>query len=147
MSPKLVRTLFGRFQNLNLLVLREDLRRGDVAHGDWASIGTLCPLAHGLSAGRLVGELRRLSQAINLEEACCAAAKCLGVLPIEVYHFVREWDDSGRLGVARLAQRLDELWAERLADADCVQDILTGRELMDEDGCMCGLSSCQGFAD
>jgi len=131
MTGRLVRTLFGRFQNPNLLVLREDLRRGDVTQGDWSSIGTLCPLAHGLSAGRVIGELRRLSQAINLEEASVAAAKCLGVLPVDVYQFVRMWDDSGRLGVDWLAQRLDELWAERLADADCVQEILTSPQTIE----------------
>jgi hypothetical protein len=52
----LIRQLFGRFHNLNLAVLREDLRRGWAIRGDWASSGHLCPLAHGLSAGQIVQE-------------------------------------------------------------------------------------------
>ena len=52
-SDLLIRDLFGRFQNLNLLILREDLRRGWAARGDWAENRSLCPLAHGLTSGQI----------------------------------------------------------------------------------------------
>lgn len=128
MGPqRLIHELFGRFQNLNLLVLRENLRRGKTTRGDWSSSRTLCPLAHGLSAGEIVQELHALSRAVNLEQTCLAAAKHLGALPIDVYHFVRLWDESTHFGPAWLFGQLDLLWDERLADADCVQSLLVTR--------------------
>jgi hypothetical protein len=123
-SQHLVRELFGRFHSLNLAVLREDLRRAEVAFGDWSGTGTLCPLAHGLSAGQLICELRHLSQAVDLQAACRAAARWLGTKPIHVYDFVRQWDDGGQRSLDWLAQQLDALWKERLADADCLQTVL-----------------------
>jgi hypothetical protein len=122
----LVRNLFGRFQNLNLLFLREDVRRGWAARGDWSSSGNLCPLAHGLTCGEVVRQLRWLSQAFNIDVACREAAKHLGALPIDVSRFVTLWDGSAQFGPEWLARQLDALWAERLADADCVQSVLAG---------------------
>jgi len=124
-----VRTLFSHFQNLNLLVLREDLRRGWTARGDWSSSGTLCPVAHGLPAGVVVQQLRWISQAVNLEEACRTAARHLGASPTEVYQFVCRWDESSRFSADTLLHQLDEIWTERLADADCLQSIIVGDPL------------------
>jgi hypothetical protein len=120
----LVHELFGRFQNLNLAVLREDLRRGLTAKGDWASSGNLCPLAHGMSDGEVVRQLRCISQAINLEDACREAARHLGAAPIDVYRFVCLWDETSECESGWLAQQLDELWAERLEDAEFMQLVL-----------------------
>jgi hypothetical protein len=121
----LVRNLFGQFQNLNLLILREDLRRGWAARGAWSSGGNLCPLAHGLGGGAIVLALQRLSKAVDLEQASLDVARRLGVLPIDVYRFVRFWDDPQRFVSPNwLLGQLDALWAERLADGDCVQSIL-----------------------
>jgi hypothetical protein len=120
----LVRGLFSRFENLNLVMLREDLRRGLAARGDWLSSGSLCPLAHGLSDGEVVRQLRCLSQAVSLEEACCKAAAHLGAPAGDVHRFATLWDDSASFGPDWLFGQLDALWEERLEDADCVQAIL-----------------------
>jgi hypothetical protein len=126
-ADPLVHNLFGRFQNLNLLILREDVRHGWAARGEWSSRGHLCPLAHGLTSGEDVLRLRRLSKAFDLEQVCREAARQLGALPIDVYRFVLLWDDSQRfVGPSWLLEQLDALWAERLADADCVQSVLVG---------------------
>jgi hypothetical protein len=122
----LVRDLFSRFENLNLLMLREDLRRGLAARGDWLSSGTLCPLAHGLSDGEVVRHLRCVSQAVNLEEACRVAGEHLGAPAQAVYRFVSLWDDSERHSADWLLGQLDGLWLERLEDAECVQAVLEG---------------------
>jgi len=123
-------------------VLREDLRRGWAIRGDWASSGHLCPLAHGLSAGQIVQELRCVSQAVNLEEACRAAAKYLGALPIDVYRFVNLWDESGHCGPEWLLGQLDMLWTERLVDADCVQNLLLTPTENVEKNCHEALVTC-----
>src|SRR6476659_1818863 len=116
----LVHELFSRFENLNLVILREDLRRGLAARGDWMSSGTLCPLAHGLSGGTLVRQLRCVSQAVNLEEACRVAGEHLGAPAAAVYRFVNLWDDSDRFGADELLGQRDLLWQERLEDAECM---------------------------
>src|SRR5439155_7497834 len=87
----LIHALFGRFQNLNLLILREDLRRGLVARGNWLDGGDLCPVAHGLADGVAVAQLCWQSQAIGLKQACHGAARYLGALPADVYRFVELW--------------------------------------------------------
>jgi hypothetical protein len=122
----LVRELFSRFENLNLLTLREDLRRGLAARGDWLSSGMLCPLAHGLSNGEVVRHLRCVSQAVHLEEACRVAGEQLGAPAEAVYRFVNLWDDSERHSAEWLQGQLDVLWLERLEDAECVQAVLEG---------------------
>jgi hypothetical protein len=68
-------SLFAHFQNLNLLVLIEDLRRGLAASGNWAFDHTLCPVSHGMPDGATVGQLQYLSQAADLETACALAAQ------------------------------------------------------------------------
>src|SRR5262245_55110697 len=118
----LIHNLFGRCQHLLLLILREDLRRGLVARGYWLDGGYLCPLAHGLADGIEIEQLRWQSQAIGLKQACYGAARYLGALPSEVYRFVELWDQSSRQNW--LLEQLDDLWQERLADAESVQSFL-----------------------
>ncbi|HMC64096.1 MAG TPA: hypothetical protein VKI65_04090, partial [Gemmataceae bacterium] len=55
-------------------------------------------------------------------QACHGAARYLGALPADVYRFVELWDQSCRQDW--LLEQLDELWQERLADAESVQLIL-----------------------
>jgi hypothetical protein len=118
----LVREIFGHFANLNLLALLEDLRHGQIAKGDWSSNQSLCPVAHGMEDGEAVRQLRAATQAINLEAACRFAARRLLAYPHSVYDFVRWWDSLG--DIRWLLSELEQLWADRLADADTVQGIL-----------------------
>ena len=122
----LVRDVFGRFQNLNLAVLIHDLYGGRTVRGRWSSLDdrrSLCPISHGMADGAIVEQLRWASQAIDIEKACSVAAWHLGTHPITVYRFVRQWDSLG-WGTGWLIGQLEELWADRLADADTVQEIL-----------------------
>ena len=119
----MIRSVFGPFQNLNLLVLLEDLRHGRTAQGDWSYGDQLCPVAHGLASGRLVCDLETLDQAVSLGRACDLAARYLGADPSSVYRFVRYWDTQAFSPVWLLHQ-LEELWNERRADAEAVQKML-----------------------
>lgn len=77
-----VYTVFGRFQNLNLLALLQDLRQGRTASQAWLSIDAqLCPVAHGLPQGSQVQEVRALGQLANLSVGCDRAAHYLGADP------------------------------------------------------------------
>src|SRR5262245_47233485 len=118
-----IRRVFGHFQNLNLLVLVEDLRGARTAHRAWASGALLCPVAHGLPTGRVVGDLRFLEQAAHLGRACDYAARHLGADPAAVFHFVRRWDEDA-LSPGWVLQQLEGLWEERLTDAEAVQELL-----------------------
>jgi hypothetical protein len=119
-----VRQVFAHFQNLNLRVLIEDLRRGQFTRGNWSFEEDLCPVAHGLPSGRAVGLLRYLSQAVDLPRACRHAAEELGGSPRFIERFVLGWD-SGDMCPEWLLHQLEALWAERLADAEAVQSLLT----------------------
>ncbi len=118
----LVREVFGHFPNLSLIALIQDLRYGHIAKGDWSSSHSLCPVAHGMVDGEGVNQLSAATQAINLQAACRAAARRLLAQPRSVYDFVRWWDSLG--DTARLLGELEQLWADRLADADTVQRIV-----------------------
>jgi hypothetical protein len=120
-----IREVFGHFQNLNLLALLHDLRDGRTARHAWLSGSLLCPLAHGLPAGEQVRELNALGQTADLGKGCDYAARHLGAAPAAVQHFVRSWDGEA-LGSAWLRRQLEELWHERQADADAVQELLQG---------------------
>ena len=73
-NDRLIQNLFGRLQNLNLLVLMESLRRDQTAKRDWSTSDGLCPVAYGLPEGRLVQEARYLSQAAIIRAACWYSA-------------------------------------------------------------------------
>ncbi len=119
----LIQSLFGRFQNLNLMILREDLRRGSVATSTWFGSRALCPLAHGLMNADMAQQLLWPSRASKSERAYRIAARQLGVPLSDVDRFVRLWD-SNEFGPDWLADQLDILWWERRADADLMQTIL-----------------------
>ena len=118
------RHVFGGFHNLNLLSLRENLRSERVAHGAWLTGGLLCPVAHGLPSGRHVREVIALGVA-DLMYGCEYAARLVGTDPTTAAGFVAWWDGN-YLSTFSLLQQLDELWRERLADADAVQNVLQG---------------------
>jgi hypothetical protein len=119
-----IREVFAHFQNLNLLALLQDLRSGQTARRSWFSTGSLlCPVAHGLSDGQQVRELSALGQDADLDAGCAFAAQHLGAAREAVLRFVRLWDEE----VFRndwLLQQLEEIWDERLVDAEAVQDLL-----------------------
>lgn len=121
--------VFGHFQNLNLLVLLDDLRTGRTARGAWASGLLLCPIAHGMPDGQLVGDLQYLSHAEELDRACDYAARHLGADPAAVVWFVDLWD-SRPAAADWLILQLEALWAERLEDADAVQSVLVPAPLV-----------------
>lgn len=123
LSRGIVQNLFGRFQNLNLLVLIQSLRRGQAARGDWSASTGLCPVAHGLSEGRLVQEAQFLSQADDLQAACWYTARQLGINPQEVQRFVDWWDSAGANSEEWLLEQLERIWQERLDDALAVQEV------------------------
>jgi hypothetical protein len=118
-----IRSIFSRFQNLNLLALMHDLADDQVARRSWSSAGVLCPVAHGLAEGKQVQQLTELGQAADLQAGCGYAAGQLGAEPAEVLRFVHYWDE-GLVRSATLLQELRDLWQERLADACAVQDVL-----------------------
>ncbi len=120
-----IHSVFGHFQNLNLLALLQDLREGRTARQAWLAGSLLCPVAHGLPHGAQVQRLRELGQAADLSEGCDFAARHLGADPEAVLRFVRSWDDEVLSGDALLRQ-LEELWQERLADAEAAQALMQG---------------------
>jgi hypothetical protein len=120
-----VREVFGYFQNLNLLALIQDLRRGQTARGEWASGNWLCPVAHGLPSGRHVREVVGLAQTSGLDLSSIYAAEHIGADAVTVIRFVEAWDEEPNYAV-RLLRQLEELWNERLADADAVQEVIQG---------------------
>jgi hypothetical protein len=117
--------VFGHFQNLNLLVLLDDLRRERVTHNAWAAGKLLCPIAHGMPFGQLVSDLRYLGQTAKLERACDYAARQLGAEPANVRRFVDLWD-SHTFSTNWLLCQLEHVWHERQADADAVQEVING---------------------
>jgi hypothetical protein len=121
-SPS-IQSVFGHFQNLNLLVLLQDLRLGRLARHAWQDGPLLCPVAHGLPAGDRVQELNVMGQAADVSEGCLHAARLLGADPDAVLRFVRFWDQE-HINSNVLRRQLDEMWAERLADARAVQEFL-----------------------
>jgi hypothetical protein len=118
-----IHAVFGHFQNLNLLALLHDLRDGRTARQAWFSGSLLCPVAHGLSTGPQVEEVNARGQAADLGNGCHFAARLLGAQPDAVLHFVRNWDDEG-ISRCWLLQQLEEMWEERLADAQALQEVL-----------------------
>jgi hypothetical protein len=126
-----IHEVFGHFQNLNLLVLMQDLCAGQIARQSWSTGSSLCPIAHGLPAGRDVRRLVVMGQEADLRRGCAFAAGVLGVDGEAVYRFVRGWDEQGMDG-ALLLRDLEELWQERLADALAMQEVLEPTPMVDD---------------
>jgi hypothetical protein len=118
-----IRAVFGRFQNLNLLALLHDLRGGRTALHAWSVGEFLCPVAHGLPGGSDVKNLAVLGQTTDLGHGCDYAARQLGADTTAVLRFVRSWDEQ-MLSRDELLRQLQEMWEERLADAQTMQQFL-----------------------
>jgi hypothetical protein len=118
-----IQAIFGYFENLNLLILMEDLRRSQTARDGWSTGRLLCPIAHGLPSGDQVRELNMLGQTADLSYGCDYAARHLGANPATVMRFVCSWDDE-TLSQNWLLLQLEELWYERLDNAEAVQEML-----------------------
>lgn len=130
----IIRDIFGHFQNLNLLSLLHDLRQDRTVRQTWASGRLLCPVAHGLADGQQVQRLRVLGQIAELGQGCDLAARQLGADPVAVFRFVRSWD-AEEISRDWLWQQLNELWQERLADAEAVQELLQVSSPIRDPGC------------
>src|SRR3954454_22808273 len=115
-----IRDIFGRFQNLNLLALLQDLRAGRIARHGWLVGDRLCPVAHGLPAGR---QVKNLKSDDDLKDDCWYASRHLGADEEAILRFVVAWDEE-RLHPDVLRRHLEELWHERLADAVAMQEVL-----------------------
>ncbi|HEV8061859.1 MAG TPA: hypothetical protein VGP68_18415 [Gemmataceae bacterium] len=118
-----IQAIFGYFENLNLLILMEDLRNRQTARQGWSTGRLLCPIAHGLPTGDQVRELNMLGQTADLSQGCDYAARHLGANPAAVMRFVCSWDDA-TLSQDWLLFQLEELWYERLENAEAVQEML-----------------------
>jgi hypothetical protein len=110
---------FAPFKCLNLAVLRESVQRGQVAFGLWAikedpwegGNVQLCPIAHGWDRYRY--------------DDVTSPAIFAGVPSLDVERFLEWWDGVDEDAARRLlSEALDELWAERVADADVVQSVI-----------------------
>lgn len=106
---EIIRKFFEPFQNLNMVVLMDNLRMGNAITGSFLEkkeFKRMCPLSHGL---------RRLGN----EE-----------LDLVVEAFGSDWNeftevwDSGELCQQELLTELEAIYAERLADADAVQEVI-----------------------
>jgi hypothetical protein len=122
-TDPIIHGVFGHFQNLNLLALLHDLRSGHTTRGRWFSGTDLCPVAHGMPVGRLVSELHFLGQTAALERGCDYAARHLGADAGSVRRFVELWD-TRTFSRSWLLRQIKDLWQERLADAETMQEIL-----------------------
>jgi len=117
-----ISSIFARFQNLNLVFLIEDLRRGLTARGSWLEHANLCPVAHGMPDGDTIEHLEYLNHARNLDAACTFAARALRARPGEVELFVERWDETPL--APWLLEELEQIWKERWEDAEFMQEIL-----------------------
>jgi hypothetical protein len=81
-------------------------------------------VAHGLPADQQVREVCSADlEPGYLNRACIFAARILGAKPEEVVHFVECWDRD-RISDHELRVQLEQLWQERLGDAELMQEFL-----------------------
>jgi hypothetical protein len=136
--------IFSRFQNLNLLFLIQDLRNDKVAIRCWRTFreegtNTLCPLMHGAPGD--------INDNVSMQNVYAMLCKYSGVPVKQLIEFVNYWDgprigdssvwnpvvllDELKADIARsssvrteLYTLLKEIYDERLADANAVQEVL-----------------------
>src|SRR5216683_1552756 len=100
---KLMRDIFSRFQNVNLLALIYDLEEGLVAKECWVEDdGRMCPAQHG---GRNHEDLGNLNSICGL------------------WKLIDLWDD-GEIKGDEMLSVCRSIFAERLADAEAGQNVL-----------------------
>lgn len=136
MTAQELKTIFSRFQNLNLLRLMDDLQTGNFTSSRWFDLRTknMCPLAHGWDTLRHYDFEKDDNPVTDSRFVACGLvwdphtprSDFLGTI------FVSWWDsgwlysDSGARA-AELLEVLREIWRERLEDADAVQRIVDHR--------------------
>lgn len=122
---ELVRKIFSQFKDLNLVFLMEDLRLGLVAHKNWVDCETrlMCPLQHGFDV---------------YSTDCMSVFKYLGnyfhLAAEDVISFVNIWDARSHcisLSSETLLSYLEEIWKERMEDAEAVQEVITEKEFVE----------------
>lgn len=114
----MIRRIFSRFENLNLLTLIHDLRTGNVLKGQWGNewtrLGELymsCPLSHGLPVWRVkVPSLDRIFYYLSISVK-------------DGLDFIEWWDNPSRGDELILSRVLDDILRERQEDADAYQDL------------------------
>lgn len=120
-----IKAVFSRFENLPLLNLRQSLVRGEVCVGDWwdkSDEGTkvFCPIAHGWRT--FCGNL-----AYAVRDAGFVGADAESAAELFYNWFDGHHDDSSTPDRKSLVlDAVDDLLAERLADADAVQRVISG---------------------
>ena len=109
--------IFSRFQNLNLLALINNLQKDHVSRGLWIrqadkEPSTMCPLAHGT-----------YPLTVNIGDRCENAAQRLSLSLSTILRFIGQWDGE-KLARFRLLFVLEDIWKERLEDAETLQEVL-----------------------
>lgn len=131
MTDDKIRDIFSRFQNLNLVFLIEDLKRGLVARSFWVAPRedhraptSTCPIAHGWSQAR--HDCRTMVVRLPYEDIGPGLeAVSLGT------EFIIWWDEPDDHVARRslLIHILKGILQERMDDADAVQAITAQEEL------------------
>lgn len=126
MDAAKIKRLFARFENLNLFVLIADLRGKSCAYASWIDGRHSCPIAHGFRNGTVnyADDDEQIYLHAGIPKTEWAAAT----------QFIGWWDDGAFDNVdSFLFEVLEEIAAERMADADAVQAVIAGapeRELI-----------------
>lgn len=120
---QLFKRMFSKFQNLNLLFLIEDVRSGRTARGMWKSGQNLCPVAHGWRDDWACRLLQTPMIAVKFDSAL--SAMVAGLQADEVLPFTSWWDVGHSITKQKiLLDILEEIYQERLIDADTVQQVI-----------------------
>lgn len=127
MENQQLRSIFERFNNLNLLNLRESLKRRTAAYGSWFDGFGWCPLAHGWAS---------CVKDEPDESYDTAAMLAAGLQDHELSlgrSFYDWWDEPSigwlerRARAAQLLRVLDEIWRVRANEAEKAQTALERR--------------------
>lgn len=124
MTKDQLKSIFSRFQNLNLLRLRDDLLEGRVARHNWffSANKTTCPIRHGES-GRL--SLMGIYSSSHFED--------VGIPDKIGYEFLIWWDGgmdgpltarTVKMRTKKLLVTCNEILDERMDDALAVQEMI-----------------------
>lgn len=139
MTRELLRNIFSRFENLNLLTLIHDLRNGEILREGWYDTNPFgqvrfCPIAHGWVCGYMEAKERGFVETVVnrtiKEDAFVERTNeyAMAGIPANLGDpFVTWWDGDGNdhtKGDAFLLKVLEELYSERLADAEAYQELV-----------------------
>lgn len=124
-NREIIRDIFSRFQNLNLLTLIGNLKCRRVAIDEFYGLNNMCPLAHGFN-----GQCNK--KCTFVEDT---AREAFGP---KWQEFTTLWDRQiaptfnrqrrAEITFPILEEELESIFAERLADADAVQEVIRPRK-------------------